>query len=64
MDHENAVKIIKDNFTGRIFNIFSNYGSLLQIDFSEKNTKGDNIWEPLSISFDRNSDCFCLKISE
>lgn len=44
MDHENAIKIIKDNFTRKIFDIFSNYGSLLQIDFSEKDTNGNNIF--------------------
>ena len=44
MDHENAIKIIKDNFTGKIFDIFSNYGSLLQIDFSERESKGNNIF--------------------
>lgn len=39
-----AIKIIKANFTRKIFNIFSNYGSLLQIDFSEKKSKGNNIF--------------------
>ena len=39
-----AKKIIKNNFSGKIFNIFSNYGSFIQIDFSEKETDGNNIF--------------------
>lgn len=37
-------KIIKSNFSGKIFNIFSNYGSFIQIDFSEKEANGNNIF--------------------
>ena len=36
MDIIESEKFIKNNFMGKIFNIFSNYGSFIQIDFSEK----------------------------
>ena len=44
MDIIESEKFIKNNFMGKFFNIFSNYGSFIQIDFSEKESDGNNIF--------------------
>lgn len=44
MDIIESEKFIKNNFIGKIFNIFSNYGSFIEIDFSEKESDGNNIF--------------------
>ena len=44
MDIKESEKFIKNNFIGKIFNIFSNYGYFIQIDFSEKESDGNNIF--------------------